>query len=52
MTQILRDGAAATYDNILVVMGAPSTLLGIYSCTVGNEIGDSTMSITINGKCF
>lgn len=50
MVQILRNGASATYDNLLVVMGAPSTLLGVYSCTVMNEIGASTMSLTISGE--
>ena len=50
MVQILRNGASATYDNLLVVMGALSTLLGVYSCTVMNEIGASTMSLTISGE--
>ena len=52
MTQILLNGATATYVNILVVSGTPSSLRGVYSCDIWNGIGTATMNITINGKYF
>ena len=51
MTQTLQDGATATYETILVVSGTPSALLGVYSCSIQNEIGTATRNITINGEC-
>ena len=51
MTQTLQDGVTATYKNILVVSGTPSALLGVYSCSILNEIGTATRNITINGEC-
>ena len=51
MTQRLQDGATATYENILVVGGTPSVLLGVYSCSILNEIGTVTRNITVNGEC-
>ena len=50
MTQTLQDGVTATYKNILAVSGTPSALLGVYSCSILNEIGTATRNITINGK--
>ena len=50
MTQTLLNGATATYVNILVVSGTPSSLLGVYSCDIWNGIRTVTMNITINGK--
>ena len=50
MIQTLQDGVTATYNNILVVSGTPSALLGVYSCSILNEIGTATRNITINGK--
>ena len=52
MTQILQDGTTATYENILIVNGTPSTLLGIYSCNIRNDIGTATRNITIRGELF
>ena len=52
MTQTLLNGATATYVNILVVSGTPSSLLGVYSCDIWNRIRTVTMNITINGKLF
>ena len=52
MTQTLLNGATATYVNILVVSGTPSSLLGVYSCDIWNGIRTVTMNITINGKCL
>ena len=51
MTQTLQDGVTATYENILVVSGTPSALLGVYLCSILNEIGTVTRNITINGEC-
>ena len=51
MIQTLQDGVTATYENILVVSGTPSALLGVYSCSILNEIGTATRNITINGEC-
>ena len=51
MTQRLQDGATATYENIMVVGGTPSVLLGVYSCSILNEIGTVTRNITVNGEC-
>ena len=51
MIQTLKDGVTATYENILVVSGTPSALLGVYSCSILNEIGTATRNITINGEC-
>ena len=51
MIQTLQDGVTATYNNILVVSGTPSALLGVYSCSILNEIGTATRNITINGEC-
>ena len=50
MTQRLQDGTTATYENILVVSGTPSVLLGVYSCSILNEIGTVTRNITVNGE--
>ena len=52
MTQTLLNGATATYVNILVVSGTPSSLLGVYSCDIWNGVRRVTMNITINGKHF
>ena len=52
MTQMLLNGATATYVNILVVSGTPSSLLGVYSCDIWNGIGTVTVNITISGKYF
>ena len=52
MTQILLNGATATYVNILVVSGTSSSLLGVYSCDIWNGVRTVTMNITINGKYF
>ena len=52
MTQMLLNGATATYVNILAVSGTPSSLLGVYSCDIWNGIRRVTMNITINGKHF
>ena len=51
MIQTLKDGVTATYENILVVSGTPSALLGVYSCSILNEIRTATRNITINGEC-
>ena len=50
MIQMLQDGTTATYENILVVTGIPSTLLGVYSCSIWNDIGTATRNITISGE--
>ena len=52
VSQVLRDGVSATYDNFLNINAAPSDLVGSYSCTVQDSLGrnSQTTTIQVNGK--
>ena len=48
--QILRDGAASLYDNLLAIDNAADDLLGTYSCSIANSAGQSNVgSVTFQG---
>jgi len=51
--QILKDGAAAIYDNLLSIDSTPDDLIGTYTCSVLNSAGLSNVeTISIQGmKC-
>ena len=50
--QMLRDGMSATYDNLLMVSGHYSELVGIYSCIVHDSLGRNSVpaSLQVNGN--
>ena len=50
MSQVLRDGITATYDNILTVVSETTEFPGTYGCTISNAIGiSSTATLTFQG---
>lgn len=51
-TQILRNGASASYDNVLNVNAPPSELVGVYSCIVHDSLGRNSgaSTIQVNGE--
>lgn len=53
ITQILKDGATATYDNILKVHLHLSELIGTYTCMIDNSVSTPVeRTLTIRGKHF
>ena len=51
LTQLLRDGVTATYDNLLVVDGEPDEITGTYTCSVANRISVPVQaSVTFEGE--
>ena len=50
MTEILRDGTTATYDNVLAVHGEPDDVTGSYTCSIDNRISvPADASLTVQG---
>ena len=49
MSQILQNGATATYFNLLEVNSGPYAITGEYSCLVSNTLGTDTRNTTIEG---
>ena len=52
MSQLLTDGTTATYSNLLSFDALPSMVVGLYSCTVDNDFGAATQTITFTGVCM
>ena len=52
VSQILRNGVSATYDNILAANATPSDLVGVYSCIIHDSLGRNSQPATmpINGR--
>ncbi len=52
VTQVLKNGISATYDNILDINASPSELIGTYSCIIHDSLGrnSQTSIIQVNGK--
>ena len=49
-TQTVTDRASSTYSNVLTVSeGAPGGVAGTYTCTVSNELGNSTRGVVAVG---
>ena len=49
MSQILQNGATATYFNLLEVNSGPYAITGEYSCLVSNTLGSDIRNTTIEG---
>jgi hypothetical protein len=49
MSQILQNGATATYFNLLEVNSGPYAITGEYSCQVSNTLGTDIRNTTIEG---
>lgn len=51
VVQILQDGVAATYSNLLRVYTQPSDVVGVYTCSVNNSVSEpATQMLTIQGQ--
>ena len=49
--QILQDGVAAMYSNLLRVYTEPLDVVGVYTCSVDNSVGEpATQMLTIQGQ--
>ena len=50
LTQILRDGTTAAYDNLIAANATPTELVGLYSCVVHDTLGHNSEVVTLEVK--
>ncbi len=51
LQQVLTDGALSSYDNLVTIDGTPDEIVGIYTCSALNTVGQSnTRTINIEGN--